>query len=83
MAKEPMRFVRCAVCHRKVWHKISQVVAPHKTPIGDNCPMSGKYLPTTVDVDETTNAGNCPECYSWDDDLTFRGGICETCYLEG
>lgn len=35
-----------------------------------------------VDADETTNAGNCPECYSWDDDLTFRGGICETCYLE-
>jgi len=26
--------------------------------------------------------GNCPRCYSWDDDLDFRDGICECCYLE-
>jgi hypothetical protein len=28
------------------------------------------------------NPGNCPACNSWDDDLSARGGICETCYQE-
>ena len=25
--------------------------------------------------------GTCPECNAWDDDLEFRGGICEMCFL--
>lgn len=32
---------------------------------------------------EDGEPGNCPRCGSWDDDLSARDGICETCYLEG
>lgn len=26
--------------------------------------------------------GDCPVCNSFDDDLSWRDGICETCYIE-
>jgi hypothetical protein len=29
-----------------------------------------------------TNPNWCPRCNAWDDDLNFRGGICECCYIE-
>lgn len=30
----------------------------------------------------TQEGGNCPNCYSWDDNLEYRDGICEDCYLD-
>ena len=27
-------------------------------------------------------SGDCPLCYSFDDDLSYRGGICEVCFIE-
>ena len=29
-----------------------------------------------------STAGDCPRCNSFDDDLSFRGGICETCWRD-
>lgn len=31
---------------------------------------------------DASAAGDCPRCNSFDDDLSFRGGICETCFRE-
>ena len=28
------------------------------------------------------SAGDCPRCNAWDDDLEYRDGICESCYIE-
>ena len=25
--------------------------------------------------------GSCSKCNAWDDDVEYRGGICECCYL--
>jgi len=31
---------------------------------------------------DTSQPGDCPRCNSFDDDLSHRGGICETCFRE-
>lgn len=38
----------------------------------------GGFLPDAW----VTKAGDCPRCNSHDDDLSARGGICESCYQE-
>lgn len=38
----------------------------------------GGFLPDAW----VAKAGDCPRCNSHDDDLSARGGICESCYQE-
>lgn len=39
----------------------------------------GGFLP---DAWAATMPGDCPQCNSHDDDLSARGGICESCYQD-
>ena len=32
--------------------------------------------------DAEAKPGECPKCHAFDDDLSYRDGICETCYKE-
>lgn len=44
----------------------------------DDWLSKGGFLPDAW----ATNAGDCPRCNGYDDDLIVRGGICESCYQE-